>query len=145
MRSYAVLDLEMCKVPKANRTMEYPWVNEIIQIGAVLLDESYQVVDQFSSYVSPEYGILDSYIERWTGISKQNLDDAPYLQETLHEFEEWLPDDVSLVAWFTSQSTSGKYWYRVLIHQRMRFGKLWKNLNSSNLMQLFKPHMVFLY
>ena len=38
MCKYVVIDLEMCKVPKAMRTSKYQWSSETIQIGAVLVD-----------------------------------------------------------------------------------------------------------
>ena len=43
---YVVIDLEMCKVPKSLRTPEFPWCQETIQIGAVLLDEDFVEVYQ---------------------------------------------------------------------------------------------------
>ena len=53
---YVVLDLEMCKVPKSLRNETYRWCYETIQIGAVLLDENYDVKKKFSTFVRPEYG-----------------------------------------------------------------------------------------
>ncbi len=40
--NYLVIDLEMCKVPKDYRNKNYKYASEIIQIGAVLLDERYR-------------------------------------------------------------------------------------------------------
>ena len=40
--NYLVLDLEMCGVAKHYRTDKFHYATEIIQIGAVLLDEEYQ-------------------------------------------------------------------------------------------------------
>ena len=40
MCKYAVVDLEMCKVPHGVRKDKFRWARETIQIGAVLLDES---------------------------------------------------------------------------------------------------------
>ena len=37
--NYLVIDLEMCKVPKNYRGKNYKYASEIIQVGAVLLDE----------------------------------------------------------------------------------------------------------
>ena len=34
-----VIDLEMCRVPRDFRCKNYRYANEIIQIGAVLLDD----------------------------------------------------------------------------------------------------------
>ena len=47
MSRYVVYDLEMCKVPKGDKRKEFGSHMELIQIGAVLLDENYEVVDVF--------------------------------------------------------------------------------------------------
>lgn len=96
---YIVVDLEMCNVPKAKRKGSYKWANEIIQIGAVMLNSEYEIVDEFMTYVSPEYGALDSIIERLTGIKQQNLEGAPKVKEAFEQFAAWMPNDVVLVAW----------------------------------------------
>ena len=36
------------------------WATEIIEIGAVLLDENYDVIDSYKSYVKPDIGIIDN-------------------------------------------------------------------------------------
>lgn len=45
MNQYVVVDLGMCKVPYSNRKKEFHGANETIQIGAVLLNENYEVGD----------------------------------------------------------------------------------------------------
>ena len=42
MSCYAVLDLEMCKIPDDKMPEHFDLEQEIIQIGAVLLDENYE-------------------------------------------------------------------------------------------------------
>ena len=39
--NYVVIDLEMCHVPKTYRSKNYKYASEIIQIGAVMLDQNY--------------------------------------------------------------------------------------------------------
>lgn len=68
MSSFVVMDMEMCNVPKENRTSEYWWKNEMIQIGAVLMDDTYTIVDEFKTFVHPEHGAIDAFIENLTGI-----------------------------------------------------------------------------
>ena len=55
MSRYVVIDLEMCNVPGTMRK-QYGWRQEIIQIGAVLLDEDLNIVSKFNRYVRPQYG-----------------------------------------------------------------------------------------
>lgn len=102
---YAVVDLEMCKVPKAFRSEKYKYSQETIQIGAVLLDENYEVVSRFNTYVKPQYGQIDSFINRLTGIEKSDVKDAPMMKEALDMFLEWLPSkDVRCVSWSDSDN-----------------------------------------
>lgn len=99
MSKYIVIDLEMCRVPKCRRTPEYRWANETIQIGAVLIDENLEIVDEFSTFVSPEYGELTKHIEDFTGIKAVDLDGAPTMSVALEMFAKWAPEDVAIVSW----------------------------------------------
>lgn len=102
MCCYAVIDLEMCKVPRKCRTNTYHFATETIQIGAVLLSESLKIVDRFATYVSPTFGYIDSFINRLTGISKCDISDAPDMGEALRRFADWLPENVKAVSWSDS-------------------------------------------
>ena len=51
MKHYVVLDFEMCKVSKGARCKAYHRANEIIQWGAVLLDENYNIIDEKKNIV----------------------------------------------------------------------------------------------
>ncbi len=102
MKKYVVVDLEMCKVPKKKRTREFHWATETIQIGAVLLDENFEIVDKFDTYVAPRFGFLTPDIRRLTGITEENLQDAPDISEALDRFCRWVPEDAALVSWSES-------------------------------------------
>ena len=79
---YVVVDLEMCRVPKAQRKL-YRYKNEIIQIGAALMDSNLNVIDTFSEYVKPEYGFLDSFISKlMPEYGKKDIDKIWRMQET---------------------------------------------------------------
>lgn len=99
MSQYAVIDLEMCKVPNEAKKGKYPYSHETIQIGAVLLDDSYEIKEKFVTYVSPQYGYIDNFISKLTGIHKNDVKDAPQMKEALQQFMDWLPEDVKLVSW----------------------------------------------
>ena len=99
MGKYAVIDLEMCSINRGITEIPYPHKNEIIEIGAVLLDDSFEVKDKFMTYVSPEYGKVDSFIQKLTGITPQDTDGAPKIKEALEAFTSWLPDDAEIVTW----------------------------------------------
>ena len=99
MSSYVVLDLEMCKVPRGAGRDLFQAASELIQIGAVLVDENYQIKDTFMTYVAPQFGAIDSFIQRLTGITRNHTKDAPSAKDALEAFANWLPDDACLVAW----------------------------------------------
>ncbi len=98
MQNYVVIDLEMCKVSAFNKK-KFSLANEIIEIGAVLLNDSFCIVDEFKTFVYPEYGRLDSFITNLTHITAQDLENAPCLQDALELLFVWLPEDVTMVAW----------------------------------------------
>ena len=99
MKSYVIIDLEMCKVSKNIKTHIYAPRHEIIQIGAVLVNESLEITDEFITYVSPQYGVIDDFIENLTGISAKDVKGAPYFKEAMEKFMAWLPSDTTLVSW----------------------------------------------
>ena len=99
MSKYVIVDLEMCRVPRRLKRDNFKSGCEIIEIGAVLLDDTYEIVDRFKTYVSPEYGEVDQYIQQLTGITKADTDNAPSTKEALESFVNWLPEDAILVSW----------------------------------------------
>lgn len=82
-----VIDLEMCRVQKK---CDYAYSHEIIQIGAVVINETFEIVSEFSTYVRPEYGLLDPYITRLTGIVEGNIASAPILKDAMEMFLDWM-------------------------------------------------------
>lgn len=99
MSKYVIVDLEMCRVPKGFKRDNFKSACELIEIGAVLLDDAYEIVDRFKTYVSPEYGEVDQYIQKLTGITKADTMNAPSTKEALQSFVNWLPEDAILVSW----------------------------------------------
>ncbi|MBQ1947930.1 MAG: exonuclease domain-containing protein [Clostridia bacterium] len=99
MSQYVVIDLEMCKVPHGRRTAAFPWSLELIEIGAVLMNECFEITDEFKTYVSPEFGFVDHFIRDLTGICQKDTQNAPCAQDALSAFTEWLPEDAVIVSW----------------------------------------------
>ena len=99
MSKYVVYDLEMCKVPKGEKREEFGSRQELIQIGAVLLDEEFKTIDTFMTYVAPRFGFVDSFIEKLTGITPANTSNAPSTEDALNAFQAWIPNDAVLVSW----------------------------------------------
>ena len=77
----------MCKVPRDYRSNSYKYATETIQIGAVLLDDSFKRIGTLCQYVHPEYGVIDYFIENLTGIKNSQVKNAPKLEEALGRVE----------------------------------------------------------
>jgi len=67
--------------------------SEIIQFGAVKLNDAYETVDEFSEYVKPEIVRIDAGIEELTGISNETVADAPPFSIVLARFLDWIGDE----------------------------------------------------
>ena len=90
MKANVVIDIEMCIVQKEYQWKDYPYEHEIIQIGAVMMDEAYEITGEFSSYVRPKHGRIDHFIQELTGISDRNILEAPNLEGALDNMLSWL-------------------------------------------------------
>ena len=107
---HLVLDLEMCQVPKKYRSKEYHYALETIQLGAVLLDDNFNQVDAFSSYVHPTYGYIDRFIKDFTGITNDEVKEAKELEEVLIDFLCWIDDrEYKVYAWSESDYSQFKH------------------------------------
>lgn len=87
--SHIVVDLEMNKIEKQFRG-SLKLSSELIEIGAVRLDEDFQTVDTYQSYVLPDYGLMDEHIIRLTGITDEMLVGAPRYAEAMEDFARWI-------------------------------------------------------
>lgn len=99
MHCYVVIDLEMCRVPVGVERDAYGWKDEIIQIGAVLVNNAMEITDTFATLVSPQHGTIDAFIENLTGISGSDVQTAPCFRQALGSFLDWLPKNAVPVSW----------------------------------------------
>ncbi len=94
---HIIVDFEMAR--DARRGREHQG-SEIIQFGAVKLNDVYETVDEFSQYVRPENIQIDADIEALTGISNETVADAPVFSEALNSFLDWIGDaEVKVYSW----------------------------------------------
>ena len=88
---HIIIDLEFTPIPKSFRKIAS---NEIIEIGAVRLNDHYECVDSFTTFVRPQFAHrLSNECENLTGIHLVNLHSAPFFQEALASFEDWIGDE----------------------------------------------------
>ncbi|MDO3408364.1 3'-5' exonuclease [Saccharibacillus sp. CPCC 101409] len=96
--NYIVLDIEF-----NGRKFASPHPMEVIEIGAVRLDESLQDTDTFAAFIRPVYfAKLNSFIKKKTGIPQESIDAAPRFPKVIAQFREWLdlaPGPLTFVVW----------------------------------------------
>ena len=89
MLKHIMIDLEMNKIKKQYRD-DKKLANELIEIGAVKMDDDFNEVDRYQSYVMPDYGKMDSHIIKLTGITDEKLEGAPGFKDAMQDFEKWI-------------------------------------------------------
>ena len=72
---------------------------EIIEIGAVMLDDALRQVSDFRQYVRPVYGPLQHTVRRITRIRPAMLSGAPGFCEAMTRFLDWCGGDCRLYTW----------------------------------------------
>ncbi|WP_235945965.1 3'-5' exonuclease [Saccharibacillus alkalitolerans] len=96
--NYIVLDIEF-----NGRKFASPHPMEVIEIGAVRLDESLRDTDTFAAFIKPVYfAKLNSFIKKKTGIPQESIDGAARFPKVIGDFREWLdakPGPVTFVVW----------------------------------------------
>lgn len=85
--NYIIMDLEWnnayCKKKKG-------FINEIIEIGAVKLDESLNVVDTFSMFIKAQLGKkLHSRVKELTNITNDDISSGTPFSQTMAQFRKW--------------------------------------------------------
>lgn len=102
MSNYVIIDLEMCRLLGETANQVPGLKSELIQIGAALVDEDNNMIDTFMTYVSPQYGYIDPFIERLTGITDGDVKNAPDIENALRMLIKWMPQDSILLSWSNS-------------------------------------------
>ena len=75
---YVVVDLEMNPLSKEYVEERKQCRSEVIQIGAVALDERYQEIGSFKTLVKPQYNsVIVPKIKKLTGITTSMVQEAP--------------------------------------------------------------------
>ncbi len=106
---YVFVDFEMSIIGKNYKEQRKIWRQEIIEIGAVMLDESFSEVSSFKKYVKPEYARhISNTIYDLTGIDDHFLNGCNGIEEELSAFAEWClstGDEITIYAWSESDLT----------------------------------------
>ena len=100
---HIMIDLEMNKIEKqilnGNKLS-----SELIEIGAVKMNDRFEFIDKYQCYVSPDFGKMDPIIVELTGITDKMLEGAPKFQEAMDDFVKWVgTEPVTYYSWSLSE------------------------------------------
>ena len=99
---HIVVDLEMNNIRRRSEARKI-CTNEIIEIGASMLDENLWEIGKFQIYVKPEYNdVIVPKISKLTEITNEMVANAPTFSVAFKQFTDWclnIKDDVMIYAW----------------------------------------------
>ena len=96
---YIFVDFEMNKIDDSHKEELEICKNEIIEIGAVKLDDDYKETDAFKTYVKPQISSIDAKITKLTGITDDMVKDAPTFAPAITAFMDWCDGADVIYAW----------------------------------------------
>ena len=100
---YVVIDLEMIPIATVHTAEREYCKLEVIEIGAVLLDEKYQEIGSFVTLVKPRFNSrIEKRYEKLTGIKTEMIESAPCFEDALDMFFNWcnsIPDEIQIIQW----------------------------------------------
>lgn len=100
--NYIVLDMEWSQPQDERSTISEPFLfdSEIIEIGALRLNEDFEGADSFTTYVKPKYyTTVNSSVIRLTKIRSNLLEAAPAFPDALRSFFDWCGSPCCLCTW----------------------------------------------
>ncbi|WP_010499358.1 3'-5' exonuclease [Paenibacillus elgii] len=94
--NYIVFDLE-ATCWEHDRTKQ----NEIIEIGAVKINEQLEIVDEFQTFVKPILNPwLSDFCKKLTSITQEDVNQADYFPQAIQQFQDWIgKEDYFLCSW----------------------------------------------
>ena len=100
---HVVVDLEMNPVSREFREVRRKLNEEVIEIGAVRLDENFQQEAEFQCYVKPEYGPIKKHITSLTGITQAIVADKKTYAACFQDFVDWVgEEETKIYSWSMS-------------------------------------------
>lgn len=104
--NYVFVDFEMDSVLREYKAERKICRMEIIEIGAVMLNESFEEISSFKRYVKPKYSEhVSSKIVELTGITDNCLMGAKNFETEINAFADWclsMGEDIKVFAWSES-------------------------------------------
>lgn len=102
---HIVVDLEINRLGRKERLSE-SFQGELIEIGAVMLDDDMNEISEYKTYVHPEHtDRIAPRIKKLTGITEENTMDAPVFYDAFESFCKWClepGDEITMYEWSTA-------------------------------------------
>ncbi len=98
--NYIILDLEW---DSAYSVIRKRFLNQILQIGAVKLDENFNIIDVFDVTVKSSFSkrLSKRFIEL-TGITKEKMLSGERFEDAVRQYNEWVGNDTVTMTWSDS-------------------------------------------
>lgn len=85
--NYIILDLEATCWEQKDPNQK----NEIIEIGALKVNEDGIITDEFARFVKPSlYPVLSDFCRQLTSIKQKQVDEAETFPEVIQAFQQWI-------------------------------------------------------
>lgn len=106
---HIVLDLEMNPIKRSEKEIRRQLTDEVIEIGAVKLDDKFKQVSDFQCYVKPQFGEITKHITKLTSITNETVADKENFVVEFNNFMDWIgTKDVTLYSWSNSDMNQFK-------------------------------------
>jgi inhibitor of KinA sporulation pathway (predicted exonuclease) len=140
--NYIVFDLEYNQPFKINsNNIHYKLLHEILEIGAVKLNENLEIIDTFRIYVKPEvYKKINPRVVKLTKITQYDLQYSFPFTYCYEQFIKWIGSEFILCCWGSNDilellSSCNFYnidisWLKVYINVQYMYMKIY-NLNMD--------------
>lgn len=100
---HIVIDLEMNPIKRTLKEIRRFIQDEVIEFGAVKLDENYKQIGEFQCYVRPEFSEISKHITKLTGITNEVVADKNTFETEFQNFFEWIGGwDMKIYSWSAS-------------------------------------------
>lgn len=100
---HIVIDLEMNPVQRSLKDVRRFIQDEVIEFGAVKLDENYVQISEYQCYVRPEFSEITKHITKLTGITNELVADKNTFAQEFLNFFDWIGGwDMQIYSWSAS-------------------------------------------
>ena len=94
------VDLEMNPIRRIILPSGRIMKQEVIEIGAVAMNEDGEIIGKYSEYVRPVHNDrIDPFITQLTGITFRNVEKADTFPAVFRRFLSWCGDDYEIYSW----------------------------------------------